>query len=86
MEKLPLNLTNKIFHYLSHPIADLLRDKVVLLRCVKSGSEYPRHSCVNFTDHTKRGFVNLLRLHFLDCGETFRKLWDKKVKNGIHDN
>ena len=37
MEKLPPNFENKIFYYLSHPIADLLRtQRVVLLKPVMS--------------------------------------------------
>lgn len=54
MELLPPNIENKIFYYISHPIADLLKKQEIVLIYPYSNGECDAHSVV-FTNGLKSG-------------------------------
>lgn len=78
MKNLPLIIENKIFFYLSHPISNILRNKIVMLRGLDSCPEYPINYYVNFTNYVERGFLDL---RFLFCFniELYAKLYENKI-------
>ena len=82
MEELPQCMENKIFYYISHPITDMLRNKIVILRPININNLKSIHLCVNFTNYTDKGFINLLYL-YLSNNEVFCKIWKLKAKNKI---
>ena len=70
MDSIPIFIQNKIMFYLSHPIADILRDKAVVLRYNK---------CYNFTHKLEKGLIIKPpgRKHI------FQILWEAKIVEHI---
>ena len=75
-KKLPQHLENKIFYYLGHPISDILRQKVVILKKTRR-YRFNRITAINFTDQIERGFVIVVNRM------VFQTLWDAKIQNQI---
>ena len=91
MEKLPPNIENKIFYYLSHPITDVLRNKTVILRKLKTKTIYGRPwrtillktSYVNFTEYGMKGYNDVCILSVYTRDRLYQILWKSKVSNCV---
>ena len=62
--------------YLSHPIADILRNKIILMQTDEEGGL----KCYNFTNNLERGVVLTDGRRML-----FQIMWDAKIHDKVAD-
>ena len=79
---IPQDIENKIFLFLSHPISDILRGTIVILR--KQKYDLTRKtSFVNFTNNYRKGLQDICLVHVYERNNLWRTLWSKKVSNHV---
>ena len=76
------NIENKIFYYLSHPIADILRNKTVILRKLKKETS-PWGVYVNFTEYGMKGYNDVCILSVYERDRIYPFLWRAYVSNCV---